>query len=209
MTGNGSVRTGTGGVSLPEELVSGNQVSGNQLVHYFCRGHIGQTLITAVMVIGQLFVVQAEQTQDCRMQTGGLRSVFDRAIAKIVRCTISLTAPDSTACHPDTETIRVMVPAKSGFAIARFRRRCATEFSSPQYQCGVQQAALFQVCQQASDRALCLLTAELNGGVDLKDGRDARTRLRGPSVLQDGEWGFISHGTALTRGEEVEQVDSV
>ena len=74
-----------------------------------------QFRVEALELVGQAFVVDAEQMQDRRVQIVNGRDVLRRLIAELVRCAIAEGAFHARARHPDREAFRVVVAAVGAF----------------------------------------------------------------------------------------------
>src|SRR5207249_3196022 len=57
---------------------------------------VGEPEITAVVTIGQLFVIETEQVQDRRVQVVDVNLVIHRARAELVGCAVDRAALDAT-----------------------------------------------------------------------------------------------------------------
>ena len=108
--------------------------------------HIGQTEIATAVAKRQLFVVEAKQVQQRRMQVVDVHAVLDRLEAEVVRLTVAHAALRAAAGEEHTEAMRVVVAA-----VAILAHRRATKLAAPHDQRVIQQAALLQVAQQRRD----------------------------------------------------------
>src|SRR5262249_47526853 len=71
---------------------------------------------------------------------------------------------DATTGHPDGEAMRMMIPAEKDRTTARLVHWSPSEFTAPNYECFLEQPALFQILDQCSRRAIHL--AALLGELD-------------------------------------------
>ena len=126
---------------------------------------IRQTFIAADVIEGQSFVIETQLMQNRGVQIGRLSAVRDSPISKIVGCSIRLTSANAAAGKPDAEAIGMMIAAFDAgclVAVALLGAGRSTELTAPLNQCRIQQAALFEVRQQAADRQVSLFTATPN-----------------------------------------------
>jgi hypothetical protein len=74
-------------------------------------------------------------------------------------------AAEAAPCQPAAESLRMVIATRP------LSRRCASEFSAPHDERVVQQAAAFQILQQARDRLIdlfgqiCVILLDLGMGV--------------------------------------------
>ena len=90
------------------------------------------------------------QRQDAGVQVVEVDAIADGAQAELVGGADDLAALDAAAGHPDREAVGVVVAA-FGAAGAAVGDGTAAEFAAPDHQRGVEQAAGFEVGQQAGD----------------------------------------------------------
>ena len=86
------------------------------------------------------------------MQGGGVEiihmdGVFSDIIAKFIGFAIN-AGLDATACHPNSEATRVMIPAITVFGERTLTVISATKFATPNYERFIQKTALFEVGNQ-------------------------------------------------------------
>ena len=91
--------------------------------------------------------VETELVQQGCMDVGDIVAVLDSVKAELVSRAMGDATFQSAACHPDGESIRMMVAA-----IRFFGPRRATELGRPDNQRFVQHPALLEILQQAGDR---------------------------------------------------------
>ena len=72
---------------------------------------------------------------------------IDGYVAEFIRRSVGEAALDAAACHPGGEALVVVIAAVAALGVGR-----AAELAAPQDQRIVEQAACFQVLQQARDR---------------------------------------------------------
>src|SRR5213593_782271 len=73
---------------------------------------IRESEIAAIVAIGELFVIEAEQVQDGGVQVMNMDLVFHRAIAEFIGGPEGLAAPDATAGQPNAKRPAVMVATR-------------------------------------------------------------------------------------------------
>ena len=91
-------------------------------------------------------MVYAQQAQDRRVDIVGIKAHFGGLDAEFVSRAEDLAAFHAAAGHPHTETVGVVVAAVIALGEGR-----AAEFAAPDYEGGIEQAAAFEVAQQAGD----------------------------------------------------------
>lgn len=133
---------------LADPASRGRTGSQQQLFHDLCRVHPRESKVKSLETIAELVVIQAEQMKD-----GGVKVMHRDGITRdmpgeIIRLTMNLPTFDTAASHPQTEGARMMVATGDGF-VSRpiLAQRRAPEFTAPDYERGVKQAALFEVLQ--------------------------------------------------------------
>lgn len=77
--------------------------------------YVGEAEISALESVGQFFVIEAEQVQYGGVEIVDMNGVFLHAPANLVGFADDLSAFDPAARHPNTEGIRVVIPAGHGF----------------------------------------------------------------------------------------------
>jgi len=111
-----------------------------------------------------------------------------------------MASANATAGKPDTEAIGTMIAASDAGCVVAFAllgTGGSTELTAPLNQCRIQQAALFEVCQQAADRQVRLFATTPNSGDVV---RVRIPRLPGHEDLDKPDPAFDqppSHPTAL------------
>jgi len=123
---------------------------------------VGESEISARMTIRQSFVVEAEQMQNGRMQIMDANPVLDRSESKVIGRSVGLASTDATASQPHREAIVVVISA-----CPAFRNWRATEFTSPDNERFLKQAATFQIAQQGGGRLINLPTQAGDRLVDI------------------------------------------
>src|SRR5205823_6983116 len=119
---------------------------------------VGEPEITAVVTIGQLFVIETEQVQDRRVQVVDVNLVIHRARAELVGCAVDRAALDAAPGEPEAERAVVMVAARIVVAVA-IARDGPAEFAAPEHERALEQPALLQVGEQGRSRLVDLVGA--------------------------------------------------
>ena len=101
---------------------------------------------TLVAGNGKAMRLQTQLVQQRGVNVADVMPVFDRVKAEFVRGSVRYSAFDASACHPDRETVRMVIPP-----VAVLRTWSATEFTGPDDDRLIQQAPFFQVLQQSAD----------------------------------------------------------
>ena len=119
--------------------------------------HVGQTEVSAGIAICQLFVIEAKQVQNRRVQVVHADRFIDSLEAKIVGRTVADASANTAAGHPDGKPVVIVVPAESFLSAARqFDRRGAAELTAPDDERILEQTPLLQVGNQRGNRLIDL-----------------------------------------------------
>src|SRR5688572_22877488 len=102
-------------------------------------GGVGEAEVAAGVVVGELFVVQAEQVQDGGVQVGGGDNIFDGRATHGVGGAVAESAFHAAAGHPHGAAF-VVVPAAAGVVFVR----PAAELAAPEYERLLEHAALLK-----------------------------------------------------------------
>ena len=70
---------------------------------------IGQAEVTALKLIGQALVIDAQKMQDCGIEIMNVDRIFNDVVAKIVRTAVGRAGVDSGPGHENGEAPTVMV----------------------------------------------------------------------------------------------------
>ena len=74
--------------------------------------NIGQTEVTSRIPVGQSFVIESQQVQNCRVQVMGARRLFHGLESEFIRGSVGRSAAHSSPCKPDAETVVIMVSSE-------------------------------------------------------------------------------------------------
>ena len=116
----------------------------------FARVYCG-ALGAAVVKIGEDFVVETEEVENRGVEVMDVRPVLDSAEANLVGGANDSAGFCAATGHPDGKAPGIMVAAE-----ALFVEGCTAEFAAPNNECVVEEAARFQVGEQARDGAIRL-----------------------------------------------------
>ena len=107
------------------------------------RGPLG----TAVVKIRQVEVIQPQQMQDRRMDVVNVIRLLDGAESDFVGRSDRLASLDARASHPDREAPGIVISPHRRAVIGRtiFVKRCSAEFSAPDDERFIEQAARIEV----------------------------------------------------------------
>src|SRR5882762_3046485 len=86
--------------------------------------------------------------QDCGVKIANMDGVFGNIIRHLVSLAVDETWFDSSTCHPDAETTRMMIAAIILFGELALAVDGAAEFSTPNHQSVFQHAPLLEVLDQ-------------------------------------------------------------
>ena len=103
---------------------------------------IGQTEVAALETEGQLFVIEAEEVQNCRVDIVHVGAVGDGVEAEFVGLANHRAGLSAAAGEPHGEGVNVVVTAGG---IAVLAHRGAAEFAAPDDKGVFEQAALFEI----------------------------------------------------------------
>jgi hypothetical protein len=94
--------------------------------------HVSQAKIAASKPVGQFFVIEAEQMQDCRVQIMHMNRFILDAPADLVGCSNRLPTFHTTASHPEAERIWMMIAAGDfRESLSVFAEWGAAKFATP------------------------------------------------------------------------------
>lgn len=90
--------------------------------------------------------------QQSRVKIIDMNRVVDGIPTELIRLSISHSPFNSSSSHEDRESKRMVITACIGWPSGPiFTERSATKFASPDNECLVQQASLFQIADQCRD----------------------------------------------------------
>ena len=103
--------------------------------------HVREAAIDAVVIPGELLMIEAKQVQNSgpKIMNGGW--VFSGATTEVVRGSPGSSFPDTGTKHPDGGSVGVVIPAQGAFLMSWH----AAEFSGPEHQRVLQQPSRFEI----------------------------------------------------------------
>ena len=102
---------------------------------------VGEAEVPALEPVGQLGVIKPEEMQQSRVQVMDMHLVLGGVEAEVIRLAQGQAPLHAPARHPHAEAIRMMIPA----VIASLDHGGAAEFTAPDDESVLEEAALFQV----------------------------------------------------------------
>ena len=109
-------------------------------------GNIGQTVFSSVVEERQGLVIQAQQMQDGGVDVVDMNAILYGPQSNGIRGAVSHASTHTSAGEPQCVAPRIVVAAGSLFA-----HRHPSKFTTPNDECVLEQAPLFQVAQQGGD----------------------------------------------------------
>ena len=97
---------------------------------------VGEAEVATGEAVGELFVVEAHEMEDGGPHVVDGARVLGGVVAEVVGGAVDVPAFDTTAGHPDGEAVGVVVAT-----ITALSEGCAAEFTSPDDEGGVEEAA--------------------------------------------------------------------
>ena len=108
--------------------------------------HVGQAEISSRMAIGQLFVVQSQQVQNGGMPIVDVHFALYGFVAVFVGGSVAESALYAATGHPSGVSLVVVVAAVTSLGV-----RCPSEFAGPDDEGVLQQVAVLEILQEASN----------------------------------------------------------
>ena len=71
---------------------------------------VGQSEVSATVSVGESFVVEAELVKNGGVEIVNVNRIFRDAEPQFVGLSVDGAASNSCTCHPDGETVDVMIP---------------------------------------------------------------------------------------------------
>ena len=107
-------------------------------------GDVGEAVVTAVVAVGELFVIEPEHVEDGGVEVVDVDLILGDADAAVVGGAVDGATFDAGAGHPGRKRPVMVFPA---CLIGGFFERGASEFGGPHDQRIFEHASLFQVLQ--------------------------------------------------------------
>src|SRR5207302_6506124 len=111
-----------------------------------------QRLVAALILEGELLVIQAEERQNRGVHVTVGHLAADRRVAELVRVAQIEAGLEAAARHPDAEAVRIVVAARLGDYL--LDRRQPPEFAAPDDQSRIEQSAGLKIDEQSRDAAI-------------------------------------------------------
>src|SRR5262245_24697770 len=108
---------------------------------------IGKAVVATAVAVGQLLVVQAKQVEHGGVEVVVVNWVIHCLCAGFIGGADALAALDARACHPHAEAARIVAATVGSLGL-----RSTAEFTAPNYQSVLEQAAFLQVGEESADR---------------------------------------------------------
>ena len=115
-----------------------------------------ESLFEALVGKAHAFRVEAQQMQNGGLQVAHAHAILGDEVPEFIGRPKVESAFDTSAGHPDRETVRVMVAAKELGSVPLFIQRCAAEFAAPDDQRIVEKATLLEILDQCGNRLVDL-----------------------------------------------------
>src|SRR5256885_7757493 len=120
-------------------------ISRHELRDDFCGNDTGQFLFETLKLECKPFVIDAEQSEDGRIEVADMDRVFHDVIAKVVCDAVGDSGFGAAAGHPNRKATRMMVAAIVVFREATLAVNSAAEFAAPEYERVVEESAALQI----------------------------------------------------------------
>ena len=135
---------------------------------YHFAVNVREAEVAALEAVGELLVIHAEEVEDGGVEVVDGDGIFGDVPGEVVGGAVGLAAFDAAARHPETEGAGVVIAAGDLFETgAIFAKGGAAEFGAPDDEGGIEQAALFEVFQQGSDRLIDHAGIVLQSGIEV------------------------------------------
>ena len=131
---------------------------------YDMAAYIGKPVTSSLVFVNKFFMVITKEVQYRRLKIVNMNRIFDNIISQFVCFSINDSRFYSSSGHPDAKATGMMIAAiitvlKGALAIVG-----PAKFATPDYQCFVQHAPVFQVLYQCS-RSLINVLGKLPGSI--------------------------------------------
>ena len=116
---------------------------------------VGEAEVAPTVSIGEFFVIEAQEMEHGGVEVVDVDFVFHGGEAEVVGRSVDVTALDTASGHPGGEAVVVVIAAIDftgvGSFLGHFHDRGAAEFTAPDDEGFVEEAALFQVGEKGGD----------------------------------------------------------
>ena len=116
--------------------------------------NVRQASLESVVVVRELFVVDAEKVEDRRVEVVRRRDVLDGTKAERVGLAVRRAASDSGAREPGREACLIVVASRAQLALLDFREGRAPELGAEDEERVVEEAASPEVGDQPCERSI-------------------------------------------------------
>ena len=113
--------------------------------------NVGESSLDSVVIVGESFVIDAEEVQDGGVVVVPMDGFVDGFPADFVGCSPVESGFESTAGHPDGESVHIMISTGSDDEFAGLSEGCASEFCGTENEGIVKQSAFFEVVEEGCD----------------------------------------------------------
>jgi len=110
---------------------------------------IRQPEVAAVVLVGELLVIHPHECEDGCVEIVDADFVDSGLVADLIGFAVVGSAADAAAGHPRREGVGIVIAAGLGTFLGQGE---AAELAGADDQGAVEEAALFQICQQSGDR---------------------------------------------------------
>ena len=114
---------------------------------------IRQPEVAALIMIGQLAVIESQQVKDRRLKVVDMDGSIDGIETDLVGRAHGLTGADAAAGHPDCEGVDMVIAAdRAPLPLGRHLHHVASsELTAPDHQRAIQQATSFEVFDERGE----------------------------------------------------------
>ena len=138
-------------VQLKQELAAR---SGQQFLDHGTVD-VGETVATALELVGQSFVIDSQQVQHRRVQVVEMDSTGRNVVPEFIGCSMNAASPNASTCHPHGEATWMVVASEVLLDLSLAVTRSA-EFAPPNHQRLIEHTGPFQVADQCGSRLIGL-----------------------------------------------------
>ena len=110
--------------------------------------NVGQPEMAALILVCQPCVINAETMQNRRVEIVNIYRILCDVVAELICLTVSNTALETTARHPDAEAPRMVIATIIALGERSLRVNRAAELAAPDYQRVVEHASLPKVLDE-------------------------------------------------------------
>ena len=115
--------------------------------------NVGEPEVSAIVTIGQLFVIEAEQRENGGVEVMHVHFVLHRGSTEFVGRAVNRPAFDTAAGQDSRERILIMIATGVVVAVA-IAHWLASEFTAPDHQRAIEETALLEVGDERGERLI-------------------------------------------------------